>query len=113
MIDVSDGLAADVWHLCTESRIGAVLRAEAIPVRDAALATHDGRTPLDHALADGEDFELVFAVSPDDGRRLTERQPVKGIRLTAIGEVVETGLWLESAGARQPLEPRGYVHQMS
>src|SRR5258708_23829415 len=36
MIDISDGLAADIYHLCTESRCGAVLRAEAIPVSDAA-----------------------------------------------------------------------------
>ena len=113
MIDVSDGLAADVWHLCIESGIGAVLRAEAIPVSDAARAMDDTRTPLDHALRDGEDFELVFAVSPGDGRRLTEGQPVNGITLTAIGEFVQAGLWLESAGARRPLEPRGYVHQLS
>src|SRR5919201_1105301 len=60
MIDVSDGLAADVAHLCEESRCGAVLRAEAVPVSDAARALNDGRSPLEHALADGEDVELVF-----------------------------------------------------
>jgi thiamine-monophosphate kinase len=113
MIDVSDGLAADVWHLCAESGVGAVLKAEAIPVSDAARAMNDGRTALDHALVDGEDFELVFAVSPADGRRLIESQPVAGIQLAAIGEFVQAGLWLESAGTRQALEQRGYVHQLS
>ena len=54
----------------------------------------DGRSPLDHALGDGEDFELVFAVSAADGRRLIETQPIVGITLTAIGECVEAGLWL-------------------
>ncbi|HEX4589204.1 MAG TPA: thiamine-phosphate kinase, partial [Gemmataceae bacterium] len=86
MIDVSDGLAADVWHLCAESGVGAVLRTEAIPLTNAATGMNDGRSPLDHALSDGEDFELVFAVSPADGRRLVETQPVDGITLTAIGE---------------------------
>lgn len=112
MIDVSDGLAADVWHICTESRCGAVLRADAIPIRDPAQQIDDGRSPLDHALGDGEDFELVFAVSPADGRRLVETQPVPGIRLTVVGECVADGLWLETDGRRQPLEPRGYVHEL-
>jgi thiamine-monophosphate kinase len=113
MIDVSDGLAADVWHVCTESKVGAVLRADAIPVADAAKDVNDGRPPLEHALGDGEDFELIFAVSPADGRRLIEAQPVAGITLASIGECVESGLWLETGEVRQPLEPRGYVHAMS
>src|SRR5262249_28267856 len=64
LIDVSDGLAADVGHICAESRCGAVLRAESIPVSAAARSLDDGRSPLEHALADGEDFELVCAVAP-------------------------------------------------
>jgi thiamine-monophosphate kinase len=110
MIDVSDGLAADVNHLCEESGCGAVLRAESIPVSEAARQTADGLVPLAHALGDGEDFELVFAVAPDDGQALVERQPVAGISLTHIGECVASGLWLEEGGRRRTLEPRGYVH---
>ena len=74
---------------------------------------NDGRSPLEHALGDGEDFELVFAVAPEDGRRLLRDQPVAGITLTAIGECVESGYWLEEAGGRRALEPRGYVHSLS
>ncbi|HZT83241.1 MAG TPA: thiamine-phosphate kinase [Gemmataceae bacterium] len=112
MIDVSDGLAADVNHLCEESQCGAVLRAEAIPVSAAAKAMPDGRPPLEHALGDGEDFELVFAVAPDDARSLLGNPPLIGVPLTHIGECVESGLWLEERGARRPLEPRGYVHEL-
>jgi thiamine-monophosphate kinase len=113
MIDVSDGLAADVFHLCQESGCGAVLRAEAVPIADAALAMGDGRTPLDHALGDGEDFELVFAVAADDGRRLLAAQALADVRLSHIGEFVpEKGLWLEEAGVRRPLPPQGYVHAL-
>lgn len=112
MIDVSDGLAADVHHLCTESGCGAVLRAEAIPIRAAALLMNDGRSPLEHALGDGEDFELVFAVAPQDGAHLLETQPVPGVALAAIGTCVEDGLWLEEAGQRRPLPPVGYVHEI-
>jgi thiamine-monophosphate kinase len=110
LIDVSDGLAADVNHLCEESHCGAVLRAESLPVSADARQLNDQVPPLEHALADGEDFELVFAVTPEEGRRLVEEQPVTGITLVFIGECVEEGLWLEEEGQRRPLEPRGYVH---
>jgi thiamine-monophosphate kinase len=113
MIDISDGLAKDLWHICEESGCGAVLQAESIPIADAARGMQDGRTPLEHALGDGEDFELVFAVAPADGRKLLETQPVPGITLTRIGEcVAEKGLWLEQGGERRPLPPRGYAHEL-
>src|SRR5262249_2073311 len=112
MIDVSDGLAADLDKLCAESRCGAVLRAASIPITDAARRMTDGRTPLQHALGDGEDFELVFAVSPDDGRRLLAAQPVPGITLAHLGECVADGLWIEEDGKRRPLPPTGYVHTL-
>jgi thiamine-monophosphate kinase len=111
MIDLSDGLAADVHHLCDESHCGAVLRAEAIPTTEAAQSMRDGRSPLEHALSDGEDFELVCAVAPEEGRRLVQTQPLNGVTLTHIGECVEAGFWLDEGGQRRTLEPRGYVHE--
>jgi len=112
MIDISDGLAADVFHLCRESRCGALLRAETIPITAEAVTLDDGRTPLEHALTDGEDFELAFAVAPEDACRLLASQPVPGITLFHIGECVPDGLWLEQGGVPAPLEPRGYVHEL-
>jgi thiamine-monophosphate kinase len=112
MIDISDGLAADVGHLCAESGCGAVLRADAIPIADPARQMNDGRTDLEHALGDGEDFELIVAVAPADADRLLATQPIAGITLTAIGECVEQGLWLEEHGQRRPLPPHGYVHRL-
>jgi thiamine-monophosphate kinase len=112
MIDISDGLADDVWHLCEESGCGAVLRAEAIPLSEAARNMNDDRSPLQHALADGEDFELVFAVSPAEGERLLQLQPVPGVALVQVGECVEQGLWLEEGGQRWVLPPQGYVHRL-
>jgi thiamine-monophosphate kinase len=113
MIDLSDGLAADVNHICEESRCGAVLWADKIPISDAARQTKDSLSPLDHALGDGEDFELVFATSRSEAERLVAAQPVPGVTLTAIGEVVEKGLWLERGDGRQPLEALGYVHALA
>jgi thiamine-monophosphate kinase len=113
LIDISDGLAADVQHICEESRCGAVLFADRVPIAEAAHAMKDGRTPLEHALADGEDFELVAAVPADEARRLLADQPVPGITLVHLGECVEAGLWLEERGQRRPLEPQGFVHSLT
>ena len=100
MIDISDGLAADLAHVCEESRCGAVLRADAIPLTADARSMNDGRSPLEHGLADGEDFELIFTVGPEDGERLLAHPPVAGLALAHIGECVESGMWLEQDGRR-------------
>lgn len=105
MIDVSDGLSADVAHICEESRCGCVLRADDIPLSPACRS-------LDNALGDGEDFELAFAVDPADGAKLVREQALLGVPITAIGEFVPQGLWLERAGQRTPLAPRGWEHQL-
>ena len=70
MIDISDGLAADLHHLLDESGVGATIRAANLPISEAALRIDDLRSPVEHALGDGEDFELLFTVSPEDGGRL-------------------------------------------
>jgi thiamine-monophosphate kinase len=110
MIDISDGLAADVNHICEESQCGAVLRAEAIPITAEARTMSGPRSSLEHALSDGEDFELVFALPPADAQRLLQTQPIAGLTLVLVGECVDQGLWIEENGRRRPLEPLGYVH---
>jgi thiamine-monophosphate kinase len=115
MIDISDGLAADLHHLCRESGCGAVLNAAAIPLSPAAQAATDGRLPLDHALGDGEDFELLFAVPPDDGARLLRDQPLRPFRVTLnrIGECTAAEVCLrQPPGQTEPLGPQGYVHRL-
>ncbi len=89
-----------------------MLWAEAIPVSEAARNMGDRITPLEHALGDGEDFELVFAESAEEGRRLVHEQPVLGVTLRAIGECVAAGLWIEDSGKRRPLAALGWVHEM-
>ncbi len=68
-IDVSDGLSLDLWRLAEESGCGAAIDLSKIPIAPAAVElarqSKDGLSALDHALADGEDFELILAVPPD------------------------------------------------
>lgn len=114
-IDCSDGLSLDLSRLAAESRCGAVLDIASIPVHDDALKLaaerDDGTTPLDHALADGEDFELIMAADPPTARQMIAEQPL-AVPLTDIGEFVEaSGLWQRDAsGNRRRLDPRGYEH---
>jgi thiamine-monophosphate kinase len=112
MCDISDGLAADLSHILKESNCGAVLDADRIPIASAAteLSQTSGKSSLDHALGDGEDFELVFTVSPEDGERLERHPPVAG--LVKVGECVESGLWLQQGGERRELMPTGWVHEL-
>jgi len=112
MLDLSDGLSRDLPHLTTEQGLGAVVRAAAIPIHTDVPGDLPPRDRLRHALDDGEDFELLFAVSPDDGRRL-ERLDHGSERLVRIGEVdgESTSCRLEFADGRsEPLQPRGYEH---
>jgi thiamine-monophosphate kinase len=111
MIDTSDGLAADLWHILEESRIGAVLEESAIPVSPAAIAARDGKSPLEHALADGEDFELLFTVAPAEGQSLLSRPPCT-TQLSHVGEITASpGCFLKSRDGRlQALPSLGWKH---
>ncbi len=114
-IDVSDGLSLDLARLAEESRCGVLVDLASVPIspdaeRLAAQVT-DGPTALDHALSDGEDFELILAVPPAEAERMIAEQPLD-IPLSIIGTAIEpAGLWREDrSGARIALIPRGYQH---
>lgn len=113
-IDVSDGLAADLGHILDESRVGAIVDVDCVPIAEAAhAAAHDdGRAPLLHALADGEDFELVLALAPAEAARLIADQPLE-VACTDIGEfTVADGLWQRRGELVTPLAAAGYEHRL-
>lgn len=111
LIDVSDGLSLDLQRICTASGCGARLREEqlqSVISSDARrLAERDGRSPLDHALQDGEDFELLLAAAPAAENKL------RSLRLEAlpIGVMTASGFQLQkSDGQVIELQPKGYEH---
>ncbi len=114
MIDVSDGLSSDLGHILDASEVGAEIWEDRIPVHADAveLAQKDGITALEHALSDGEDFELVFCVD-DSAARYLERAGIEGTRVTRIGRITAGLAYVrrpsEGAAAR-PVERRGYEH---
>jgi len=66
LIDISDGLASDLRHLSDMSGTGARLNTARIPLSPEASGMNNARTPLDHSLYDGEDFELLFTIPSRD-----------------------------------------------
>jgi thiamine-monophosphate kinase len=115
-IDCSDGLTLDLARMMAASGTRGVVRLAEVPIHPDAIrrAARDGGTPLDRALGDGEDFELILALPPDAAHGLVAAAgtPPLDLPITVIGTVEEgAGLVAEAAdGSRSPLEPRGFVH---
>jgi len=116
MIDVSDGLSSDVWHIAEESNVGIAIEADRIPVAPCAVdvAERLGVDPLELALASGEEFELIVAIPKNEVERATEHvEAVTGTGVTCIGEVVGAGMGctlVRRDGGAEPLERGGYEH---
>lgn len=115
MLDVSDGLAADLGHLCDASGVGAVVEAARVPIAPdaAAVCAAIGRDPLELALTGGEDYELLFAVRPDAVAVAIEAVRAAGERATVIGHLTDAaqGRSLRFAdGAIRPLPRLGWDH---
>jgi thiamine-monophosphate kinase len=98
MMDLSDGLGADLPRLARASKVGFDVRLENLPVARGAN--------VNDAIAEGEDYELLFAISPRDRDRIQRewQRNFPKLKLTRIG-----GLTPQSA-IRNPHLPRGYVH---
>lgn len=104
MMDLSDGLASDLWHMARASRATLRIEAARIPIARAAKTVH-------HALMDGEDFELLFAVGARDAARVPKR--LGTCPVTRIGTVVRRGAGVQLVdrqGRVQPLTVKGFQH---
>ncbi|MFI5457454.1 MAG: thiamine-monophosphate kinase [Isosphaerales bacterium] len=114
LIDISDGLSSDLAHILAESGgLGAVLDAAAIPIHTDAreMSRRDGIPALDHALNDGEDFELCLVVADDDAARLIAAPPMP-VALYRVGVVTGVpGVRLRTEdGHLETISPRGFDH---
>ena len=109
--DISDGLGVDLLNMSVASKCGAEVSLELVPISDDAIlcAQKSGRIPLEHAIGDGEDFELLLAVPKENLTKLPSE--IGGVPLTRIGTfVTRTGLWTKDKTGVKQLAPRGFVH---
>jgi thiamine-monophosphate kinase len=117
MLDVSDGLAGDLRHILTASRVGAELLSTAIPIsreaRRAAKVGSAAKPPMLAALSDGEDFELLFTVAGRDAVPVLDawKKQFPSLALTCIGRIKEgEGIILRDKQGVRPLTAHGFVH---
>jgi thiamine-monophosphate kinase len=98
MMDLSDGLGADLPRLARASRVGFTIETKSLPLTRG--------TTIDDAISEGEDYELLFAISPRNRNRLERewRKEFPKLPLTRIGFLSQLST------KNYQLLPRGYVH---
>ena len=108
MIDISDGLSSDLNRICTSSQVGAIINAEQIPISEQARKNAE---PLNSALNDGEDFELLFTLSQGDCQKLLDKWDGP-MPITQIGTITNTGkIQIKMPDGRiKDLQAKGYDH---
>jgi thiamine-monophosphate kinase len=108
MMDISDGLSSDLNRICLQSGVGALVEAAAVPLSDDAKLQAD---PLDAALNEGEDFELLFTLAPEQWDRL-RRVWDDPLPVTAVGRITDKGrMQIKMPDGRvTDLKPVGYDH---
>jgi thiamine-monophosphate kinase len=116
MIDVSDGLAQDLGHLLTEGKIGANLYEDSLPISEALNSTcllkkHDS---TNWALQGGEDYELLFTITPEDVKKIKSLFLKADTFVTHIGEITKSQkkiTLIKKSGSKFSLKPAtGFNH---
>ncbi len=110
MIDISDGLASELFHICRQSGVGALLEESGIPLHPDTeqTAIRFRLDPATCALSGGEDYELLFTIRPEDVERIKYLPEIY-----ISGEILaaEDGVRLHTKGGNlHPLKAQGWQH---
>lgn len=109
-IDISDGLTADLNHLCQSSGTGAIIERNAIPLHPALrrLAKQWNKDPYEWALFGGEDYELILVIPEKEWLKAQKMNP----QLVSIGKIIRQKELLIQNDLQQTerIEPKGYTH---
>ncbi len=110
MIDISDGVASELFHICRASGVGAYLEEEGVPIHPDAqmLALRFKLDPITTALSGGEDYELLFTVKTED---LEKVKYMPDIYIAGEITAAADGVKLHTKGGNiHPLQAQGWVH---
>ena len=114
MMDISDGLATDLAHICTESGLGAEIIKNDLPVSEQlkSAAERTGYHILEWVLKGGEDYQLLLTVSPDHEQELRSLVFEKtGREIFCIGKMIAgQGVFLSDGINREEVSFQGYDH---
>lgn len=114
MIDISDGLLSDMWHILESSKVGAVLDADSIPIAEGVTEFFEGdrEEALSWAVRGGEEYELLFTMAGRHEAKMPELSKALGTRLTRIGKIVpkSSGVKLAGPDGERDLKPSGFDH---
>jgi thiamine-monophosphate kinase len=116
MIDISDGIASDLNHICTMSKVGAEIYQQSIPLVEGIhkVSSFSGKSALHLALHSGEDYELLFTMKSATPASII-RSLIKetGVIITEIGKILpqESGYCLIDLEQKPiPIQPKGWDH---
>ncbi|MFT5167316.1 MAG: thiamine-monophosphate kinase [Saprospiraceae bacterium] len=110
MIDISDGLASEIFHICKQSGVGAWVEESGVPIKQEVelMALKFQMDPITCALSGGEDYELLFTVDPKDLEKVKYMPDIY-----IMGEMVEAkdGINLHTKGGNiHPIKAQGWKH---
>ncbi|MCI5049266.1 MAG: thiamine-phosphate kinase [Rickettsiales bacterium] len=108
-MDISDGLAQDLEHICTASEVGAIIQADGIPV---AEPTDQIALSITELISGGDDYELLFTAKPDMHDTLMQIANTHNVAITKIGNTTQdrTITFKHDDGTELMLERKGYQH---
>jgi thiamine-monophosphate kinase len=110
-IDISDGLVADLGHLCRQSGCGAHIDVEHLPLSAALRSVCSAQRADDFALGGGDDYELCFTARPEHAADVEAALARSATRCTRIGRLVAgSGVVCCRGGQPVPVSVSGYTH---
>lgn len=109
MIDISDGLASEIMHICTQSGVGVNIYEDKLPIEDLTFLTASefNLSPITASMNGGEDYELLFTIKQNDFEKIKN-----SAYITPIGFMTESKNYelILKSGTRADIQAQGWVH---